>query len=137
MLYINWGIALFSMVTSLIFSESMHLPPCSLCWYQRIFMYPLVFIIPVGIIRRDQHIGWYTFILSLIGLLIAAYHNLIYYEVVEEGFKLCSAGLSCKTKMFELFGFLSIPTMSLLAFIIIAVLSIVQIKSLFLDEVKK
>lgn len=128
-MYANWGIALLSMIISLIFSEFMKLPPCSLCWYQRIFMYPLVFLIPTGILLRDSKLGFYTAVLSFVGGVIALYHNLIYFDFISEGIKVCSAGLSCKAKQLEVFGFLSIPTMSLMAFVVIFILSIRELKN--------
>ena len=133
MLYIVWGISLLSMIVSLIFSELLKLPPCSLCWYQRIFMYPIVFIIPTGIFIKDVKLCWYTLILSAFGALIAFYHNLIYFNFIDEGFKICTADLSCKSKQLEVFGFLSIPTMSLVAFMIIFILSLKVLK----NETKK
>ena len=122
-MYFNWGIALFSMILSLIFSEFLKLPPCSLCWYQRIFMYSMVFVIPTGILIRDPKLRYYTVVLSFVGGLIALYHNLIYFDFINEGFKVCTADLSCKSKQLQVFGFLSIPTMSLVAFSIILISS--------------
>ena len=129
MKYFNWGIALLSMIVSLIFSEFLKLPPCSLCWYQRIFMYSLVFVIPTGILIQDRKLGYYTAVLSCAGGLIALYHNLIYFDFINEGFKVCTAELSCKSKQLQVLGFLSIPTMSLVAFTIILILSIRSLKN--------
>ena len=124
MMYLIWGISLLSMIVSLIFSEFLKLPPCSLCWYQRIFMYALVFVIPTGILIRDSKLRYYVMVLSLVGGIIALYHNLIYFEFISEGFKVCSADLSCKSKQLEVFGFISIPLMSLIAFIMIYIFSL-------------
>ncbi len=121
--YASWAIALMAMSISLIFSELLKYPPCTLCWYQRIFMYPLVFMIPVGIILRDLQIYRYVLVLSTIGLFIAFYHSLIYHDIIEEALQLCNAALSCKTKQFELFNVLSIPVMSLFSFLAIVVLN--------------
>ena len=38
---------------SLFFSEIMELPPCSLCWVQRIFMFPLAIILLIGLFPFD------------------------------------------------------------------------------------
>jgi protein-disulfide isomerase len=43
-----WLVATASTLGALFFSEIMELPPCLLCWYQRIFMFPLVLLLPVG-----------------------------------------------------------------------------------------
>jgi disulfide bond formation protein DsbB len=129
MMYINWGISLLSMLVSLIFSEFLKLPPCSLCWYQRVFMYSLVFVLPTGIILRDSKIGYYTSVLSFFGALVALYHNLIYYNIISEGMKVCTADLSCKSRQLEVLGFVTIPMMSLVAFLIILFLSVRSLKN--------
>jgi disulfide bond formation protein DsbB len=87
-------------------------------------MYSLVFVLPTGILLRDSRLGYYSAVLSFFGAGVALYHNLIYYGFIREGFTLCTADLSCKTRQFELFGVLSIPTMSFLAFALILVLSL-------------
>ncbi len=126
---ISWGIALFSMLISLVFSDILKFPPCTLCWYQRIFMYPLVFILPVGILSRDDKVHLYTVVLSGVGLLIAAYHSMIYHGIIQEALKVCTAELSCKTKQFELFGLISIPVMSLFSFLIIFILNLQGVRN--------
>ena len=52
--YAAWIMALMATAGSLFFSEVMELPPCILCWYQRIALFPLVLIIGVSIVLRDQ-----------------------------------------------------------------------------------
>ena len=119
-LYLAWGIALASTLGSLYFSEVLHLPPCLLCWYQRIFMYPLAIILAVGILQRDKNIHRYALPLSITGLAIAAYHNLLYYKIIPESLAPCAVGVSCTTKQLELFGVLGIPALSLIAFAVIS-----------------
>jgi disulfide bond formation protein DsbB len=113
---------------SLFFSEVMHLPPCVLCWYQRIAMYPIVILSAVGIIRRDRQLYISTLALSLPGLLISIYHNLLYWQILPESVSPCTLGISCTTKFFEWFGFITIPFMSLVAFAIITALSFISLK---------
>lgn len=101
---------------SLIFSEILKFPPCILCWYQRIFMYPLVIILAVGIWKKDKNLPYFVLPLSIIGLLISAYHNLLYYKIISESAAPCTLGISCTTKFIEWFGFITIPLLSLGAF---------------------
>ncbi len=115
-------IALTSTLGSLYFSEILKLPPCLLCWYQRIFMYPLVVIFAVGIWKKDKNITYFALPLSIIGLIIAAYHNLLYYKIIPESLAPCTLGISCTTKQIEWIGFITIPFLSLLAFIAITLL---------------
>lgn len=122
--YAAWFVALVAMAGSLFFSEVMDLPPCILCWYQRIAMYPLVVIIAVGIATRDARWKFYALPLSLIGLAISIYHNLLYYHLIPESITPCKEGLSCTTVQIEWLGFITIPFMALTAFILISLLTI-------------
>ncbi|HMQ04427.1 MAG TPA: disulfide bond formation protein B [Pyrinomonadaceae bacterium] len=118
--YAAWVLALVSSAGSLFFSEVMGLPPCVLCWYQRIAMYPLVLIIGIGIAASDSRWKVYALPFALIGLAIAVYHNLIYYGIIPESLTPCSQGVSCSERQIELFGFITIPMMGLASFLAIA-----------------
>lgn len=120
--YAAWVLALLSAAGSLFFSEVMDLPPCVLCWYQRIAMYPLVLIIGIGIISDDVRWKVYALPLALIGLALAVYHNLVYYGVIPESLTPCVEGVSCSERQIEWFGFITIPLMGLVSFLIISVL---------------
>lgn len=119
-LYIAWLQAVAAMAGSLFFSEILHFPPCVLCWYQRITMYPLVLIIAVGIAKKDKDLALYALPLSLIGLGIAIFHNLLYYNIIPEAAAPCLQGVSCTTKFVEYFGFITIPFLSMAAFAVIS-----------------
>jgi disulfide bond formation protein DsbB len=119
--YLAWIIALLATVGSLFFSEVMELPPCVLCWYQRIAMYPLVLIIGTGIIVRDNRLKIYALPLCLIGLVISIYHNLLYYGIIPESITPCTAGISCTSRQIEWFGFITIPLLALTSFVVIAI----------------
>jgi disulfide bond formation protein DsbB len=118
--YFAWTIALVSMVGSLFFSEVMNLPPCVLCWYQRIAMYPLVLIIGIGIISHDGRMKNYALPLCLIGLAVSIYHNLLYYGLIPDSLTPCQEGVSCTSRQIEWLGFITIPLMALSAFILTA-----------------
>jgi disulfide bond formation protein DsbB len=118
--YLAWIIVLVATVGSLFFSEVMNLPPCVLCWYQRIAMYPLVLIIAIGIISHDGRMKIYALPLCLIGLAISIYHNLLYYGLIPESITPCREGVSCTSRQIEWLGFITIPLMALTAFILIA-----------------
>ncbi len=118
--YIAWGIALLSVVGSLFFSEVMLLPPCVLCWYQRIAVYPLVLIIGTGILLRDSRVKAYALPLCLVGLVISIYHNLLYYGFIPESITPCAEGVPCNAVQIEWLGFITIPLMGLGAFVSIA-----------------
>lgn len=120
-IYLAWAVALMAMLGSLYFSEIMHLPPCVLCWYQRICMYPLIVILAIGILKKDAKVYLYALPFSLIGVVIGVYHNLLYYQILPESIAPCTQGISCTTKLIEWFGFVTIPLLSLAAFIVISI----------------
>lgn len=115
--YAAWVIALLATVGSLFFSEVMQLPPCVLCWYQRIAMYPLVLVVGAGIVLRDPRMKYYALPLSLTGLGVAVYHNLLYYGVIPDSIAPCTQGISCTSVQLQWLGFVTIPFLSLVSFI--------------------
>ncbi len=110
------GQALVATLGSLYFSEVLKFPPCVLCWYQRICMYPLILILGAGIVTNDKKVIWYTLPLASVGWIIALYHNLLYYKILPESVAPCVNGVSCTTKFVEYFGFVTIPLLSWIAF---------------------
>lgn len=121
-LYLAWTLALIATLASLFFSEVMQLPPCTLCWYQRICMYPLIPVLTAGILRRDAGVAVYALPLGLSGAAIAAYHNLLYYHFIPESLAPCTQGLSCASRQLEWLGFITIPLMALVGFALISAL---------------
>ena len=97
----------------------MKLPPCTLCWYQRICLFPLTFLIAAGIALRDKNLAFYTLPLVVVGLGLSLYHNLIYYGVVPESLSPCTEGVLCSTRQIEWLGFITIPLMALFSFLAI------------------
>ena len=118
-LYVSFLQALVATTSSLFFSEILHFTPCVLCWYQRICMYPLVIILAIGILKKDKLTSLYVLPLSLIGLVVSIYQNLLVFGIIPEAISPCSIGVSCTTKYFEYFGFITIPFLSLLSFVVI------------------
>lgn len=120
-----WFLALSGMLGSLFFSDVMGFAPCVLCWYQRIFLYPLVLVLGVGMLPFDPKVVRYALPLTVGGWLVALYHTLLYQGLIPESASPCSRGVSCSEEYIELFGFLSIPALSLLAFTAIGCLLLV------------
>ncbi len=126
-LFLCWLIASVATLGSLFFSDVMGFAPCVLCWYQRIGVYPLVLIFGVGLFSFDAGVIKYSRPLAIAGWFVALYHTLLYAGFIPKSIQPCSEGVPCTEKYIELFGFLSIPLLSLLAFTaIIALLYILQ-----------
>ena len=116
LLLVAWLIVTGSTLGSLFFSEIMELPPCSLCWYQRVFMFPLVVVLSMGLFPFDSRVVRYALPLSVLGTLVALYHVLLQGGVVPESAAPCSQGVSCSDVDLLVLGFASIPVLSLIAF---------------------
>lgn len=117
-LYLIWINSLIAMAGSLFFSEVLNFPPCSLCWYQRIFMFPLILILGVALITQDLQVRKYILPFILGGIFISLYHNLIYYQIIPEIITTCRSGVPCTEKQIEILGFISIPLLSFTNFAI-------------------
>lgn len=124
-----WLIATASMLGALFFGEVMKLPPCVLCWYQRICMFPLVLILPLGLFPFDRKVLRYALPLAVIGWLFAAFHLLLVAGVIPESIQPCTQGVPCSETVIEWFGFVTIPLLSVVAFsTIIALLVVAQLR---------
>lgn len=123
-------IFLFSAVStlgSLFLSEIAAFVPCKLCWYQRIFMYPVAVISGLALFFADKKIYRYILVLAVIGALIAIYHYVIQ---MAPGLIQCSDEIaSCSAKQFAHFGFITIPFMTLVAFLNIIVLALFGLRA--------
>ena len=124
-----WIVASASTLGALFLSEVMAIAPCVLCWYQRIFMFPLVLILPAGLLPYDGKIVRYALPLALVGWLIALFHVLLLAGYIPERIKPCTQGVPCTDEQIVWFEFLKIPHLSLLAFsIVIALLILTRTK---------
>ncbi|MFA6789235.1 MAG: disulfide oxidoreductase [Arcobacteraceae bacterium] len=127
---VTWAflIALIATLGSLFFSEVMHFIPCSLCWYQRIFMYPLAVIFLVNLLYPDDKVYQYALPLVLIGLAIAVYHNLLMFKIIPESLSPCVQGVPCSVDYLNWFGFITIPLLSFTAYLAILMVLILRKK---------
>ena len=121
-LYFAWLISLIATLGSLYFSEIKEFVPCELCWYQRIFMYPLSILLGIATFYNDRTITRYVLPLSIIGGSISVFH---YMEQKVPGFaeiKPCTQGVPCNAEYINWFGFVTIPFLALTAFTLIAII---------------
>jgi disulfide bond formation protein DsbB len=116
---LTFVVALVATLGSLYLSEVADFPPCRLCWYQRIAMYPLPVILGLAWWRRDDGVRWYAIPLAVIGGCISIYHVLVeQFPSIESG-GICEADNPCTIRWVERFGFVTIPRMALAGFALI------------------
>jgi len=120
-LWMAMGVALAATLGSLYLSEIEHLVPCRWCWFQRIFMYPLVVVLGVAAWRRDTEVRLTAAILAIAGGVIAAYHYLIqHFPGLDSG--ACDPTAPCSAAYIWQWNFVSIPYMAASAFALILTL---------------
>jgi disulfide bond formation protein DsbB len=122
LVFCAWLIATASTLGALFFGEIMKLPPCSMCWYQRIFMFPMTLILPFGLFPFDRNVVRSVLPLTGFGGLLAVFHVLLVEGVIPERVAPCRQGVPCSETVAEWFGFVTIPLLSLMAFAAITVL---------------
>ena len=122
MVFVAWLIATAATLGALFFGEVMKLPPCSLCWYQRIFMFPMALVLPFGLLPFDRKVVRSALPLAGLGLVLATVHVLLVEGIIPEAVAPCRQGVPCSETLAEWFGFVTIPLLSLMAFATITVL---------------
>ena len=114
-------VALVSTTGSLYLSEVANFPPCRLCWFQRVAMYPLVVVLGVAAVRRDREPRIDAAVLAGLGSLVSIWHVAVERYPTLEGSS-CDPLNPCSIKWVERFGYLTIPGMALSGFALILVL---------------
>ncbi|MDQ1909854.1 Disulfide bond formation protein C [compost metagenome] len=123
-LHLSWLVATVATVGSLYFSEVLGYLPCKLCWYQRILMYPLVIILGIAAVRKDHKVFLYVLPLSVWGAGISLYHYLMQKTPwFKTGAAACGL-VPCDVDYIDWFGFVTIPFLALVAFILITILQL-------------
>ena len=123
-----WAIALVATLGALFLGEVMGMTPCLLCWYQRIFMFPLALILGMAAFAEDRRGAVYAMPLALGGAVVSGYHSALLAGWVPTWWVPCGSGPSCSKQSLEIFGSVQIPWLSLLAFTAIAILLFVYLR---------
>ncbi|SFI33416.1 disulfide bond formation protein DsbB [Paenibacillus sp. UNC496MF] len=122
-LYLAWVVSIVAVGSSLYLSEIMKFIPCNLCWYQRIFMYPIVILLGIACYNQDRKIIRYVLPLSVIGGCISLYHYLEQQIPALAKVLPCTVGVPCSEDYLDWFGgYVTIPFLALIAFILITAL---------------
>lgn len=122
LVFCAWLVAATASLGALFMSEIMGFAPCVLCWWQRIFMFPLVLVLALGLFPFDAKALRYALPLAVVGLLVAGFHVLLTVGIIPETLAPCRDGIPCKTLQVEWFGFVTIPLLSFFAFLVLNLL---------------
>jgi len=127
-LYIIFFISLLGTLGSLAIGYVLNLTPCDLCWYQRVFMYSIFVVSLTGVLIKDEK-DTYKYIIGLVvpGMIISLYNY--YIQLFPNNLIIeCSLNNPCSKVDFILFGFLTIPLMAFVAFMLIFILCLIKFK---------
>lgn len=123
-------VSLAAALGSLFYSEIAGYTPCKLCWYQRIFMYPQTLLFAIALWKKDKGIVKYSLGMSIAGGLLALYHYLLQTGVVSgQSCGVVGYSASCSQRFVMEYGYMTIPLMSLTAFVLIIALLLTVKKS--------
>ncbi len=116
-LWISLALSLFASALSLYYSEVVGMLPCSLCWLQRVFLYPQIIMLALAIRMKDRAIVAYSLALSAIGGAIALYHHIL--QMGGAGSLPCPASgtVSCAQRLIFEWGYITFPLMSFSVFL--------------------
>jgi disulfide bond formation protein DsbB len=122
--YELWGAFVVAAVAtggSLFYSQVAHFIPCEFCWFQRVLMYPLSILTLLIAVRGDNRAARYLLPLPVVGAGTSIYHMLIERGVIKEPGACTITGGGCSTNWIirHDFGYLTIPTLALTAFLLL------------------
>lgn len=119
-LYFAWIVSLVATGGSLYMSEVLGWVPCDLCWYQRIFMYPLTVLLGIATFQDDREVGKYVYPLAGIGILISGYHILVQKVPSIAAMSQCKVGIPCSQDYLNwMDGLITIPVLAFIGFFLI------------------
>lgn len=123
-LQVAWIVAVLATFGSLFLQFGEQLNPCEFCWFQRICMYPLSLLLGIASFRGDLQVAKRYFIgLAVVGAGLAVYHYQL--ERVPGEPTVCGGAVPCNIAVINVFGFISVPFLSMAAFLLITTLLLV------------
>jgi disulfide bond formation protein DsbB len=122
--YELWGafvVAAIATGGSLFYSQVAGFIPCEFCWFQRMMMYPLSILTLLIAARGDNRAARYLLPLPIVGAGTSIYHMLLEHHVIKEPGACTLTGGGCTANWIALhsFGYLTIPTLALTAFLLL------------------
>jgi len=126
-LVLTFLLSLLATAGSLIFSNVIGFAPCELCWFQRIFMFPIAIVSFIALLRKEKQITLYILWLAIFGGIVALYQSLVNWGFNSSLLGCTAAGGECAKVYVNAYGYITIPFMSLSAFVYIITVSLVYL----------
>jgi disulfide bond formation protein DsbB len=132
--YSNYGDPVRNLQMGLPFGLGGGYEPCHLCWWARIFMYPIVVISLIGIWKKDRNYLWYTLALAIPGTALEVYQYSIqmYFKhnpamtIATMG---CPLDKPCAAIEIIYLDFITIPFLCLVAFVVVLAINIYLLRA--------
>ena len=122
--YSYYGDIFVNIMSGDFFNPLNALTPCALCWYQRIALYPIAFLTWLALLKKDYNIVYYITPMAIIGGLIALYqYGLEQNRTPDTGICGTNPIVSCDGIQVEYFGFITLPLMSFITFLVIIIIA--------------
>ena len=134
LLFLAWAVSATALFGSLFFSEVLKYEPCTLCWYERMALYPLFILLGIAIIRKDYFISLYSMVFSIIGAALSLYHYGNQKLPALQGSSLACGRTPCTDEYINWFGFITIPFLAFIAFLLIPCLTFLFPEVYILDK---
>lgn len=118
--YLVFFLSFIATLASLFLSEVVKFPPCVLCWYQRIAMYPQPLLLYIAIVRNERVLAPYLIVMNAVGAVISTYHYSLHLfpNALPAGCDPVVAGVSCVKGYQFYYGFMTFPSMALTVFLL-------------------
>ncbi len=121
--YGRYGDPIEQIFTGDFFNPDNGFTPCELCRYARILMYPIVLSSLIAIIKKDFRIVDYIIPIWILGTILEIYHYTLQKFLITTSF-FCTRANPCTALEVDYFGFITIPFLCLIAFIVILTTSL-------------
>jgi disulfide bond formation protein DsbB len=118
-----YGDPVLNILTMDLFNPDNALPPCTLCRYARILMYPLVLISFIWLWKKTRDVVDYIIPFAIIGIPLEIYHySLQKFPIAVSS--TCTRSNPCNALSVDYFGFITIPFLCLTAFTVILLIAL-------------
>lgn len=131
-IYLAWLLSLIGTFLSLYISEVKGITPCTICWYQRLCLFPLTLILGYASYHHFPPVIPYILSLPIAGGLISLYHSILIFSKIDSP---CggSAPCSAPAKM-VLTSPYTMPAASLILFILITFFLVIAQRKIAIDD---
>jgi disulfide bond formation protein DsbB len=106
------------------FNPALGIPACTLCWYARVLMFPILPLSLVGIYKNDIKFTDYIIPLAILGIILDIYHYALQMKWINTSIACTPGGVDCASATVNYFGFITMPFICGMLFLLILIASL-------------